>query len=186
MSEIKYTSDNRAFPPLKTSKTSNDTKSTAAETVADLTTVSAVTDGAINAAVKDAFDAIQKEHKKLETQWQLKFAKLESKMEDLSKSVASDVITAMLKSDQMPFLNKTDFFSQMTSQTSAMTAIMEASNSKVNEIKTMFTSIQAALHDGPPIPSPPRKQRQRNETMLTELQDDTIHPLSPEAAGAQK
>ena len=72
-------------------------------------------------------------------------------MEDLSKSVASDVISAMLQSDQMPFLNKTDFFNQMTSQTSAMTAIMEASNSKVNEIKNMFASIQAALHNGPSI-----------------------------------
>jgi hypothetical protein len=186
MSEIKYTHEDRAFPPLKTSKTSIDTKSTVAETTAGLTTVSAVTDGAINAAVKDAFDALQREHKKLETQWQLKFATLESKMEDLSKSVASDVISAMLQSDQMPFLNKTDFFNQMTSQTSAMTAIMEASNSKVNEIKHMFTSIQAALHDGPSIASPPRKQRQRNETMINNTNDDTIDPLSHAAAGTTK
>jgi hypothetical protein len=183
MSEIKYTHEDRAFPPLKTS---NDTKSTAAETTADMTNVSGVTDSVINVAVKDAFDALQKEHKELERQWTLKFEKLEAKMEDLSKSVASDVITAMLKSDSMPFLNKTDFFAQMTSQTSAMTAIMEASNSKVNEIKTMFTKIEASLRDGPTVQSPPRKLRQRQDTMVTENQDDNLNPLSTEAVGDKK
>ena len=74
----------------------------------------------------------------------------------------------------------------MTSQTSAMTAIMETSNSKVNEIKNMFASIQAALHDGPSIASPPRKQRQRNETMVTNTNADNTDPLSPEAAGTPK
>jgi archaellum component FlaD/FlaE len=147
MSEIKYTAEDNAFPPLKTS---GDTKSTAAETQADMTHVSAITDSVINVAVKEAFDALQKEHRNMEKVWQEKFNTLETKMNDLSKSVASDVISAMLKSDQMPFLNKTDFFTQMTNQTTAMTAIMEASNAKVNEIKTMFVSIQTALHDAPP------------------------------------
>jgi hypothetical protein len=180
MSEIKYTADDRAFPPLKTS---GDTKSTAAETQADMTNVSAITDTIIHAAVKDAFDALQKEHKAMEKLWQDKFNTLEAKMTDLSKSVASDVITAMLQSDQMPFLNKTDFFTQMTSQTTAMTAIMEASNAKVNDIKIMFSSIQNALHDGPPIKSPPRKQRSHGDHST--LRADKHDPLSPEAAGKQ-
>jgi hypothetical protein len=186
MTEIKYTHEDRAFPPLKTS---NDTKSTAAETTADMTTVSAVTDGHITAAVKDAFDALQEQHKALEMQWELKFAKLETKMEDLSKSVASDVIAAMLQSEAMPFLNKTDFFSQMSHQTTAMTAIMEESNSKVNEIKTMFTSIQASLRDGSHINSPPRNRKlrgQRDDSMLTGSDDDTPNPLSSVAAGDLK
>jgi hypothetical protein len=74
MSGIKYTHKDRAFPPLNTS---NDTKSTAAETTADMTNVSAVTDSVIHLAVKDAFDALQQEHKELEKQWQIKFDKLE-------------------------------------------------------------------------------------------------------------
>jgi transketolase len=168
-------------------KTSNDTKSTAAETTADMTNVSAVTDSVINVAVKDAFDALQKEHKALEKQWQIKFDKLEAKMEDLSKSVASDVITAMLQSENMPFLNKIDFFAQMTNQTSAMTAIMEASNSKVNDIKTMFTSIEATLRDGQQIKSPPRnKQRTLRDPMNTDLPANTNDPLPSEAVGESK
>jgi hypothetical protein len=180
MSEIKYTADDRAFPPLKTS---GDTKSTAAETQADMTHVSAITDTVIHNAVKEAFDALQLEHKNMEKLWQDKFNNLEAKMNDLSQSVASDVITAMLKSDQMPFLNKTDFFTQMTNQTTAMTAIMEASNAKVNDIKTMFSSIQTALHDGPPIKSPPRKQRSHGDHST--LRNDPLDPLSPEAVGNQ-
>jgi hypothetical protein len=181
MSEIKYTADDTAFPPLKTS---GDTKSTAAETQADMTHVSAITDSVINVAVKEAFDALQKEHRNMEKVWQEKFNTLETKMNDLSKSVASDVISAMLKSDQMPFLNKTDFFTQMTNQTTAMTAIMEASNAKVNEIKTMFGSIQTALHDGPPIKSPPRKLRSHGDSTLR-VSHDPNDPLSPAAAGEQ-
>jgi hypothetical protein len=184
MTEIKYTHEDRAFPPLKTS---NDTKSTAAETTADMTNVSAVTDSVIHVAVKDAFDALQQEHKELEKQWQIKFDKLEAKMEDLSKSVASDVITAMLQSDNMPFLNKTDFFAQMTCQTSAMTAIMEASNSKVNDIKTMFTSIEATLRDGQQIKSPPRnKQCTLRNPMNTDQPADILDPLPSEAVGESK
>jgi hypothetical protein len=184
MKEIKYTHEDSAFPHLKTS---NDTKSTAAETTADMTNVSAVTDSVIHVAVKDAFEALQKEHKELEKQWQTKFDKLEAKMEDLSKSVASDVITAMLQSENMPFLNKTDFFAQMTSQTSAMTAIMEASNSKVNDIKTMFTSIEATLRDGQQIKSPPRnKQRTLQDPMNTNLPADTNDPLPRERVGESK
>jgi transketolase len=176
MSEIKYTADANAFPPLKNS---NDTKSTAAETQADLTHVSAITDSVINTAVKEAFDVLQREHKAMEKQWQAKFDTLQSKMNELSKSVATDVIAAMLHSDQMPFLNKTDFFTQMTSQTTAMTAIMEASNTQVQEIKTMFTTIEATLRDGPPIKSPPRKLRQNRDIHT----DVIIQPPSSEAAG---
>jgi copper homeostasis protein CutC len=166
MKEIKYTHEDSAFPPLKTS---NDTKSTAAETTAVMTNVNAVTDSVIHVAVKDAFDALQQEHKELEKQWQIKFDKLEAKMEDLSKSVASDVITAM------------------TSQTSAMTAIMEASNSKVNDIKTMFTSIKATLRDGQQIKSPPRnKQRTLRDPMNTDLPADTNDPLPSEVVGESK
>jgi hypothetical protein len=183
MKEIKYTHEDRAFPPLKTS---NDTKSTAAETTADMTTVSAVTDSVIHAAVKDAFEVLQTEHKELEKQWQLKFEKLEAKMEDLSKSVASDVISAMLQSDNMPFLQKKDFFAQMSHQTLAMTAIMEASNSKVNDIKTMFTSIEATLCDGPNIASPPRhKQRTLRDPMWTDPKDANQDP-STATAGESK
>jgi hypothetical protein len=176
MSEIKYTADANAFPPLKNS---NDTKSTAAETQANLTHVSAITDSVINTAVKEAFDVLQREHKAMEKQWQAKFDTLQSKMNELSKSVATDVIAAMLHSDQMPFLNKTDFFTQMTSQTTAMTAIMEASNTQVQEIKTMFTTIEATLRDGPPIKSPPRKLRQNRDIHT----DVIIQPPSSEAAG---
>jgi hypothetical protein len=184
MKEINYTHEDRAFPPLKTS---NDTKSTAGETTADMTTVSAVTDSVIHVAVKDAFEALKTEHRELEKQWQLKFEKLEAKMEDLSKSVASDVISAMLQSDNMPFLQKTDFFAQMSHQTSAMTAIMEASNSKVNDIKTMFTSIEATLRDGPKIASPPRnKQRTLRDPMKTDPKDAIQDPLSTETAGESK
>jgi hypothetical protein len=184
MKEIKYTHEDRAFPPLKTS---NDTKSTAAETTADMTTISAITDSVIHVAVKDAFEALKTEHRDLEKQWQLKFEKLEAKMEDLSKSVASDVISAMLQSDNMPFLQKTDFFAQMSHQTSAMTAIMEASNSKVNDIKTMFTSIEATLRDGPKIASPPRnKQRTLRDPMKTDPKDAIQDPLSTETAGESK
>jgi hypothetical protein len=60
---------------------------------------------------------------------------------------------------------------------------MEASNAKVNDIKTMFSSIQNALHDGPPIKSPPRKQRSHGDHST--LRADKHDPLSPEAAGKQ-
>jgi hypothetical protein len=155
MSEIKYSADD--FPALKNS---TDTKSTATETQAGQTEVSAITDSVIHSAVKAAFSKLQADHKVMEQQWQLKFDNLEKQMQELSQSVASDVIAAMLKSDDMPFLDKTSFFKQMNHQTTTMTAIMETSNLQVTEIKRMFMTIESRLRDGPTtISSPPRKQR---------------------------
>jgi hypothetical protein len=182
MSEIKYSADDTAFPPLKNS---NDTKSTAAETQAGMTTeVSAISDSIIHSAVKDAFSKLVKDHQEMEKQWQLKFAALENKMNDLSKSVATDVIQAMLHSDQMPFLNKTEFYTQMDSQTTKMTSIMEQSNLQVNEIKNMFSSIESSLRDGPStINSPPRKIRQNRDPMLADSPAASTQPPSTETAG---
>jgi hypothetical protein len=183
MTEIKYSADEQAFPPLKNS---NDTKSTAAETQAGMTTeVSAISDSIIHSAVKEAFDKLLTDHKEMERQWNLKFQTLETKMNDLSKSVATDVINAMLSSEQMPFLNKTEFYKQMDTQTMAMTSIMEQSNLQVNEIKTMFSSIQSSLHDGPAIDSPPRKIRQNRDIMLAETTAGNSHPPTLEAAGSK-
>jgi GTPase Era involved in 16S rRNA processing len=155
MSEIKYSADD--FPALKNS---TDTKSTATETQAGQTEVSAITDSVIHSAVKAAFSKLQADHKVMEQQWQLKFDNLEKQMQELSQSVASDVIAAMLKSDDMPFLDKTSFFKQMNHQTTTMTAIMETSKLQVTDIKRMFMTIESRLRDGPTtISSPPRKQR---------------------------
>jgi excinuclease UvrABC ATPase subunit len=183
MTEIKYSADEKAFPQLKNS---NDTKSTAAETQGGMTTeVSAISDSIIHSAVKEAFDKLLTDHKEMERQWNLKFQTLETKMNDLSKSVAADVINAMLSSEQMPFLNKTEFYKQMNTQTMAMTSIMEQSNLQVNEIKTMFSSIQSSLHDGPAIDSPPRKIRLNRDIMLAETTADNSHPPTLEAAGSE-
>jgi hypothetical protein len=181
MSEIKYSADDSAFPPLKTS---NETKSTAAETQAGMTTeVSAISDSIIHSAVKDAFNKLVKDHEEMEKQWQLKFEALETKMNDLSKSVAADVINAMLSSEQMPFLNKTDFYKQMDTQTTKMSAIMEQSNLQVNDIKTMFSSIESSLRDGPTVNSPPRKIRQNRDSMLPDPSGTPLQPPSTESAG---
>jgi hypothetical protein len=106
-------------------------------------------------------------------------------MKDISKSVAADVINAMLSSEQMPFLNKTEFYKQMNTQTTAMTSIMEQSNLQVNEIKHMFSSIQSSLHDRPKIESPPRKNRQNRDSMLAKITAEISHPPSTEAVGTE-
>jgi hypothetical protein len=63
MSEIKYSADDNAFPPLKHS---HKTKSTAAETQAGMTTeVSAISDSIIHSAVKDAFE----NYSRITTKW---------------------------------------------------------------------------------------------------------------------
>ena len=100
-------------------------------------------------------------------------------MQELSQSVASDVIAAMLKSDDMPFLDKTSFFKQMNHQTTTMTAIMETSNKQVTDIKQMFMTIESRLRDGPIISSPPRKQRSTTST-------DSPHPPPIIVAGTNQ
>ena len=147
------------------------------------TEVSAISDSIIHSAVKDAFNKLVKDHQEMEKQWQLKFEALETKMNDLSKSVAADVINAMLSAEQMPFLNKTDFYKQMDSQTTKMSAIMEQSNLQVNDIKTMFSSIESSLRDGPTVNSPPRKIRQNRDSMLPDPSGTPLQPPSTESAG---
>jgi hypothetical protein len=113
----------------------------------------------------------------MEKQWQIKFTALETKMNDLSKSVATDVINAILHSDQMPFLNKTEFYQQRHTQRTAMTAIMEKSHDQDKEIKKVFYSIESSLGDGPTIASPPCKIRQNRDLVLPGTSGES--PLPP-------
>jgi excinuclease UvrABC ATPase subunit len=174
MSKIKYSADD--FPALKNT---TDTHTTATETQAGQTEVSAITESAIHSAVKTAFAKLQADHKVMEEQWKLKFDNLEKQMQELSQSVASDVIAAMLKSDDMPFLDKTSFFKQMNHQTTTMTAIMETSNMQVTDIKRMFMTIESRLRDGPTtVSSPPRKLRSMVANRATEPTDSPNSNLS--------
>jgi hypothetical protein len=174
MSEIKYSAED--FPALKNT---TDTHTTATETQAGQTEVSAITESAIHSAVKTAFAKLQADHKVMEEQWKLKFDNLEKQMQELSQSVASDVIAAMLKSDDMPFLDKTSFFKQMNHQTTTMTAIMETSNMQVTDIKRMFMTIESRLRDGPTtVSSPPRKLRSMVANRATEPTDSPNSNLS--------